>query len=73
MSQPDSINLTRLAYDSAKQNLQFGITAWKDGSLFTVAGRLTMATPGDLPESQIRELGKQHVVAVLRELADNVV
>ena len=64
------IELRRISYDSEHQQLAFGLNVWHKGKPFSVAGNAPMESPGDLPDSQLRSLGKQHLAGLLRDMAD---
>lgn len=69
---PDSIQLQSLTYDSQNEIARFTFMGWRRGKPLSVSGSLQVPTPGDLPESQVRELAKSHAKQLLRDLADSL-
>lgn len=72
MTQPDSLQLARLNYDSENEQAQFGFSGFRGGKPFNISGGLHVPTPGDLPESQVRAKVKEHLKKLLRDCADRL-
>lgn len=72
MTQPDSLTLARLNYDSENEHAQFAFSGYRGGKPFSLSGGLPVPAPGDLPESQVRDAVKRQLKRLLTDCADNL-
>lgn len=69
MSKPD-LKLTSLTYDSENEVAHFIFNGWRSDRPASANGQLHVASPGDLPESQVRAAVKAELKRMLSEMSD---